>query len=138
MQVFLIKENKIADVADGHGKFLVKSGQAKSVDAILLAQLKAKQQSQEFHHGQDVAKTKEIAEKLKSVIITLQVKLGANNKMFGSVTGTEIAEKLAEQGFQIDKKSLLFDAIKDVGEYIIKVKMSHGILGQFKLKVEGK
>ena len=50
---------------------------------------------------------KALREKLDGTEITVQVKSGANGKFFGSVTNKEVADKLAEMGYDIDKKKII-------------------------------
>ena len=68
---------------------------------------------------------KELREKLDGAVVTIQVKLGANGKFFGSVTNKEVADKLIDLGFDIDKKKItLQSAIKAVGTYPATVRIS--------------
>ena len=55
----------------------------------------------------------------------ISVKCGENGKFFGSVTNKEIADKLFELGFDIDKKKIVLDSnIKATGNYTVKVRIS--------------
>jgi len=143
MKVFLLKDlpgkgkaGEIITVNDGYGKnFLIKNGIGKAVDNTILTQVKAKQESDAFHKSEDIAATKQTIARLEGITVTLRVKVGANGKMFGSITGQEIVTELAKQGFNIDKKGFVFDPIKETGTYKIKVKFNHGLQGNFTLEV---
>ena len=64
-------------------------------------------------------------EKLDGTKVTIQVKSGASGKLFGSVTNKEVADKLLELGFDIDKKKIILQSnIKVAGSYPITVKIS--------------
>ena len=64
-------------------------------------------------------------EKLDGTEITIQVKSGAGGKFFGSVTNKEVADKLFELGFDIDKKKIILQSnIKTAGVYPVTVKIS--------------
>ena len=68
---------------------------------------------------------KELKEKLDGQQITVQVKSGANGKFFGSVTNKEVADKLFELGFDIDKKKITIpNGIKTAGVYPATIKIS--------------
>jgi len=147
MQIYLLKDvpgkgkrGEIINVNDGYGKnYLVKNGLGRVADNAVLSQVSSQKQSQDYHKGQEIAGIKAIIANLANIMVTVACKVGANGKMFGGVTGAEIAGLVKQQGFDIDKKDLVFDAIKDLGEYTIKCKFAHGLTGQFKLKVvEGK
>jgi len=131
MQVYLLKDlpgkgkkGEIINVNDGYGRnFVIKNKIGTAVDAGILSQVKAKQESENFHKQEDIKATKELAKKLEATPVEVKVKVGEGGKMFGSVTSAEIAVQLG-----IDKKYIhLVEPIKVVGTYKIKCKLAHGI-----------
>jgi large subunit ribosomal protein L9 len=76
------------------------------------------------------------AELLKDVILNFSRKAGENDQLFGSVTAADIAEALAAQGFEVDKRRIeLVEPIKVVGQYEVTAKLVHGITATFKVNV---
>jgi large subunit ribosomal protein L9 len=76
------------------------------------------------------------AELLKVVALDFSRKAGESDQLFGSVTAGDIAEALAAQGFEIDKRRIeLAEPIKIVGQYDITVKLVHGVPATFKVNV---
>jgi large subunit ribosomal protein L9 len=74
---------------------------------------------------------------LNNVTVKLARKAGETDQLFGSVTSADLAEALAAQGFQIDKRRIALDEpIKIVGESVVTVKLVHGVTAQFKVIVE--
>ncbi len=74
---------------------------------------------------------------LNGVTVKFTRKAGETDQLFGSVTSADLAEALAAQGFQIDKRRIaLDDPIKIVGESFVTVKLVHGVTAQFKVVVE--
>ena len=73
----------------------------------------------------------EIAEKLKSCQVKIAAKGGEGGKLFGAVTGKEIAAALKEQyGMDVDSKKLVLDQpIKTFGSFEIKAKLGFEISG---------
>jgi len=67
----------------------------------------------------------EMAKKLKEVTITIGAKTSTKGKIFGSVNTIQIAEELARQGFDIDRKNITIkeELIKEVGKYTATVKL---------------
>ena len=60
--------------------------------------------------------------------LTLARKAGENDQLFGSVTAADLAEALAAQGFEIDKRRIqLAEPIKVVGEYEVPAKLVHDV-----------
>ena len=145
MQVYLLKDlpgrgkaGEIISVNDGYGRnFVIKNGFGRVVDNAVLAQVRAKQQSCEFHKGQEIERLKKICERLGQVTLEMKRKVGANGKMFGAVTASEITAEVNKLGFEIDKKNLVTETIKDLGAYKVKVKFNHGLSAEFALQVIG-
>ena len=75
-----------------------------------------------------LAKEKEIADQLAArlagVALTVGRAAGEDGRLFGSVTNTEIAALLGEQGIVIDRKQIVLDEpIKTIGEHTVQVKV---------------
>ena len=78
-----------------------------------------------------------LAELLGGVSLTISRKAGDNDQLFGSVTSGDIAEALAAQGYEIEKRKIaLADPIKLVGEYEIPVKLHREVSANVKLAVK--
>jgi len=61
---------------------------------------------------------------------------GENNQLFGSVTSADIAEALAKQGFEVDRRKIqLPDPIKAVGEYAVPVRLHREVTAEVKVHV---
>lgn len=72
-----------------------------------------------------------LAEKLKSVKVVFSRKAGETGRLYGAVTGQEIADAIKAQGIEIDKKLLdLKEPIKEVGVHNVKVNIFKDIKGQ--------
>lgn len=68
--------------------------------------------------------------------ITIPMPVGEGDKLFGSVTKEMIAEKLAEKGFDVDKRKIELDEqIKVLGIYTVSVKLHHNVAGKVKVWV---
>lgn len=76
------------------------------------------------------------ADLLKDVALSFSRKAGESDQLFGSVTAGDIAEALAAQSFEIDKRRIeLAEPIKIVGQYDITAKLVHGVTATFKVSV---
>jgi large subunit ribosomal protein L9 len=98
----------------------------------------------EFEHNKKIitekaAKIKEsfksVAEKLASVTLTIKAKTGEDDKLFGSVTNMNVAEALALEGFDIDKKKIVMEPIKKLGEYSATIKLHTDLSAEVKINV---
>jgi large subunit ribosomal protein L9 len=65
-----------------------------------------------------------IAAKLAGIDLTFTMQAGEGDKLFGSVTASDIAAKLAEAGITVEKRVIeLHDAIKLVGVHKVVVRL---------------
>jgi large subunit ribosomal protein L9 len=66
-----------------------------------------------------------VAQKMNGLKLTIGAKTSSKGKIFGSVNTIQIAEALAEKGFNVDRKNIYIkeDLIKEVGSYTAKVKL---------------
>ena len=133
MKVVLIKDVKgsgkagdIIEAKDGYAQnFLIKRGLAKPADAQALNENKQQKEAQAYHRQETLKANKELREKLDGIKVEIKVKTGANGKFFGSVTNKEVADKLFELGFEIDKKKIVLSSnIKSAGVYPVSIKIS--------------
>ena len=77
-----------------------------------------------------------IADKLNTVEISIAVKAGEEDKLFGSVTTQHISDSLKEQGYEVDRKTIILsDPIKTLGNFDIPVKLHPEVTANIKLDV---
>lgn len=145
MKVILIKDVKgsgkkdeIVNVSDGYAKnFLLKNGLAKEANSINLAQNKQQKEANAFHKSVEIEEAKKLAKEIETKTVTLTIKCGENGKIFGSVTSKEIAEELAKQDVEIDKRKIILDSpIKNSGIYTIIAKVYPEISAKFKVVIQ--
>ena len=83
--------------------------------------------------GADAAR---IAAEIEKVSLTIPMKVGEDDKLFGSVTSQMIADALAEKGFTIDKRHIeLEEPIRTLGIFEIPVKIHSKVAGKAKVWV---
>src|SRR5260370_35910980 len=77
------------------------------------------------------------AELLNGVSLKFTRKTGENDQMFGSVPSADIADGLAAQGFNVDKRQVqLAEPIKIIGESQVTIKVFRDVTAQIKVSVE--
>ena len=90
----------------------------------------------ETHVSRERTRLAKVADKLRKVSVTTAVKVGEDDKVFGSVTSQSIAELLAEQGYEFDRRDIaLEEPLKALGQYDVEVKLGHGVSGTIKVWV---
>jgi large subunit ribosomal protein L9 len=116
----------VVEVAKGYARnFLIPQGKAVEATEGNLAQI----EQTRVKYAQMKVKEKETAvaalARLEGVSVTIPQRVGEGERLYGSVTATMIAEKLAAQGFEVDRKQLeLPEAIKKVGTYEVAVRLA--------------
>ena len=133
MKVILLKDVKgtgkqgdVVEAKDGFAQnFLIKKGLAKVADNSAINENKQKKEAENFHRQETLKANKELREALDGKEVTIQVKSGNQGKFFGSVTNKEVADKLADLGYNIDKKKIILQSnIKMAGAYSVTIKIS--------------
>lgn len=77
-----------------------------------------------------------LAAQIASATVNLTRKAGENDQLFGSVTSADIAEALAAQGYQVDKRKIqLEEPIRLIGEYSVTVKLHPEVIASVKVTV---
>ena len=77
-----------------------------------------------------------LAKKLSNVEITIEVNVGEEEKMFGSITNLDVHKELTSKGFKLEKNQIIIDEpIKALGIYHAKVKIAKDITSDVKLYV---
>ena len=143
MKVILLKDVKkqgkkddIIEVSDGYAKnYLIKNGLAvlytKTSKNILQNELDERALNEE----KLIKECEELKNKLINKTLTFKVKTGANDKVFGNVSTKQIADKLQELGFNIDKKKIKLDFPLDtLGISEVTIELHKKVI--FKLKIE--
>ena len=73
---------------------------------------------------------------MKKTEITIEVEVGEEDKLFGSVTSKDIHKALIEKGIEIERNTIqLKDPIKSLGIYEVKVKIAKGLSENIKVYV---
>lgn len=145
MKVIMLKDlkgtGKVGDVVeakDGFARnYLIAKGYAKEATSVALNDNKQKKDAEAFHVAEKKKQNKELKERIDGSTVTLKIKTGENGKFFGSVTSKEIAEKLNQLGYSIDKKSIILNnTIKSVGTFNVSIRISAEETAKITLKVE--
>ncbi len=145
MEVILLEDveklgtrGQIVKVAGGYGRnFLL----PKKLAIAATTQNKKWVDQQRVKFLKLAAKEKGEAEDLATIMQGVSVKFtrkaGEHGTLFGSVTAIDIAEKLAEQGYQMDRRKIqLPTPLKLVGEYDVPIKLHREVSAIIKVKVE--
>ena len=84
-----------------------------------------------------VADAEALAAKLEGLTVKVPAKVSSIGKVFGSVGNIQVAEALAAMGYEVDRKNIDMDAIKEVGVYDVAVKCYRNVKATLKVEVAG-
>lgn len=131
------KKGEIVKVNDGYARnFLIKKGLAVEATNSVKNEYNQKKQSEDRKRAIEKAEAEALAKELKGKTFTIKAKVGDNGKMFGSIVAKEIADKLVESGYDVDKKCVnLKDPIKSLGSFDIELKLYQGVTTAIILEV---
>lgn len=112
-------------VTPGYGRnFLLPRGLAIAATEGSVAQQAHLDQLAAGIARKEVAVVKEVAAKLADLAITIAREAGEDDKLFGSVTKRDIAEALAAEGIELDRRLIdLNDNLRAIGMYNVDVKL---------------
>ncbi len=132
------KKGDVVDVADGYGKnFLIKKGLATAATASTVNQAQQQKEAAAFHKAEEIKATKALAQELNGKTVSVKIKVGENGKVFGSVTSAHVADSLRSMGFDIDKKKIKMDSVKNVGSYPAEIRLMENVGAKITVVVEG-
>ena len=127
----------VVKVKPGFAKnFLIPQGRAIVATAAKVRELE--------HHKRVVAErvTKQlkgleaVRDRIESLSLEVVARVGEEGKLFGSVTVLQIAEQLAAQGVEVDRRKIdLPEPIREVGEHTVPIKLHHDLVAKARLKV---
>ncbi len=131
MKVILIKDVKaqgkkgdVIDVSDGYARnFLFKNNLAIEATSVNLNSLKMSAAAADHRKSVEKAEAEEIAKKISGMNVTIKLKVSETGKIFGALNTQSIADALAKEGINVDKKKIVLpEPIKTVGKHIVTVK----------------
>lgn len=129
-------KDQIVNVKPGYANnYLIPQGYASAATASAKKVLAEKIKQQSHKEAKMVADAQAVADKLAGVAVAIVAKAAEGGKIFGSVTSAQVADAIEAKGFQIDKRNVKVDAIKQVGEYKAVVKIYKDIKAEVAVSV---
>ena len=131
------EEGDVVNVKPGFGRnYLLPQGVAVLANPSNLARLEKESAAIEARKAAVKSEAEGIAKKINGVTVIIEQRAGADDKLFGSVTSGDIAEKLASLGIEIDRKKIVLDEpIKTLGEFMVKIKTGYQVTAEVKVQV---
>lgn len=131
-------KDDLVKVKNGYGRnYLIPNGVAMlatpSAKKVLAENIR-----QKAHKEKEVVATaNKTADALKELQIKISAKVGAAEKLFGSISNIDIADALAKEGHEIDKKYIVIKGgtIKRAGPYEAQIRLHRDVVVEFPFEV---
>ena len=129
---------EVVDVAPGFARnYLLPRKLAEAATPAKVAELRKHEEKRARHEAQSFEQAQEIAEKLETQELRFDVPAGETGTLFGSVTATDVAERIwVSQRVRVDRRKLdLPDSIKRIGRYEVPVELFADVTATLRLAV---
>ncbi|AEH51277.1 50S ribosomal protein L9 [Pseudothermotoga thermarum] len=145
MKVILLKDvpnlgkaGELKEVKDGYARnYLIPNGLAKIATDSEIKKLEHEKAMKAQKEEAIKRKSEELLRTLQKSVHKISAKAGGGGKLFGAITGANLAEILSQQtGLEIDKKWInLEKPIKEVGLYDVEFRLPGGVKGIVKVEI---
>ncbi len=131
------KSGELVTVKDGFGRnYLLPRKKAVLANEQNIRQLEHEKGVISARNAKLKGAAEALAKKVGSLQITIKRKVGEQDKLFGSVTALDIAEAMAAQGQQVDRRGIhLPEPIKTVGNHEVELRLHRDVVAKIKVDV---
>lgn len=133
------KAGSLVKVNDGYARnFLIPKGLAIEADEKNIRLFEHEKNNILKKAAKEHKNAQDLADVLSRETIMITRKVGDQDKLFGSVSAKDIEDALRGKGYDINRKMIVHEHgehIKSLGEFMIKIKLGHGVQTEIKLNV---
>lgn len=127
----------VVTVKPGYARnYLIPKGFAYEATDANMRRIERERIQYEKQAQEELAAAQERAGVLEGTSVTFTARAGEEGKLFGSITAADIAEKLAEQGIEIDRRQIILDEpLKALGVFSVPVRLHADVKPEVKVWV---
>ncbi len=82
------------------------------------------------------AEAASVAAQIESTLLTIAMRVGENDKLYGSVTSAMILDALADKNITVDRRRILLDApLRSLGNYVIRIRLHADVVAELNLAI---
>ncbi len=128
----------VVKVADGYGRnYLLRRGLARLASEGAVQEADQIRKSAERKRDRERAEAKDLAKRIEGLTLTFQARAGEKGKLYGSITSGDLAEALErELGEEIDRRKIVSDPLRQVGEHLVQVRLMSEVSATIKVVIE--
>jgi large subunit ribosomal protein L9 len=129
----------IVRVKDGYARnYLIPKDLAAPATAGMARRIEHIKRLAEKKRLHEVKTAQDLKDRLETIVLTLQARVGEKDKLYGSVTTADLAKELADQGVEVNRRKIVLDhPIRSVGTHSVTVKIDPEVSATIKVIVEG-
>ena len=133
------KKDQTVEVSDGYANnFLFPRKLAVPLSKKSAEVLENQQEERKELAAKMKADAEALAKKLEGITLSFKVKTGREGKLFGAVSLKQVAEELAKQGIDIDKRKFIDKGpLDELGYHHISVELYKGVIGKVHVEIKG-
>jgi large subunit ribosomal protein L9 len=123
------RAGEIVTVKEGYGRnYLIPRGLAYAASAGNKARIANEAKRRGHIAATEKASAEQLATALATADLTFTAKVGEGDRLFGSITSADIAARLGELGYAVDKRIIdLPEPIKLIGVYKVPIRLHHDV-----------
>ena len=131
------RRGDIVMVKDGYARnYLIPQGIAREATPQAIKEVELRKKIEQEKQKKHIEKLRKLGEELSRLSITVSVRTGEEEKLYGAVTNIDIAKALRNEGYEVDKAAILLEEpIKELGVYQIPVRLHPDIIAKVKVWV---
>lgn len=130
------KKGEIKEVKDGYATFLINSKKALPATDANLKQKDYIDKKAKEKEAEDIKKASELKEKLEKTTLEFTLKVGKDDKVFGSITAKQIKEELSKQGYDVEKNKIVIDnPMNSLGYHEVNINLHKKVIAKVKVHI---
>ena len=130
-------EGDIVDVGKGYARnYLIPKGLGLEASAQNIKAFETQKKKIEVKRLKAKEEAEKLRESMEGIVLTFSQKAGEEGKLYGSVTGMDVASQLERQGIVVDRRKVVLDKpIKTLGEFEVPIKIYPRVTGVVKVVI---
>ncbi len=128
---------QIVDVKPGYARnYLIPQGLAYEASTVNVRRIENERAQAQRHAADQLVAARTRAGSLEGISLTFNARAAQEGRLFGSITAADIADRLAEQGVEVDRRQIeLEEPIKSLGVFSVPVRLHADVRPEIKVWV---